>query len=46
MKNIRMKGGELIKSTYREMHWIYSDWKEGKKNFSSGRPAHTSFKVP
>lgn len=30
-KNIRMKGGELIKSMYREMHWIYSDWKEGKK---------------
>lgn len=30
---------------YREIYWIHSGWKEGRNNLS-GRPAHTSFKVP
>lgn len=29
-ENIRIKEGELIKSLYREIHWIYSEWKERK----------------
>lgn len=32
-KNIRIKEGELIKNTYREIHRIYSYWKEGKRQF-------------